>query len=82
MDQPPPPPFHPAILVFYFIILLPFAILTYKIARRKGRSGWMALLGAIPLVNMYVVIWLASLSDAKVLQEIEELKKRTGGVQS
>jgi hypothetical protein len=42
----------------------------------------MALLGAIPLVNMYVVIWLASLSDAKVLQEIEELKKRTGGVQS
>jgi hypothetical protein len=75
MNQPPPPSPY-AQLLFYFILFIPFAILIYRIAKRKGRSGWFALWGAIPDVNLYVGLWIASLPEAKLVQEIEDLKKR------
>jgi hypothetical protein len=68
MNQPPPPSPY-AQLLFYFIFFIPFA-------KRKGRSGWFALWGAVPGVNLYVGLWIASLPEAKLVQEIEDLKKR------
>lgn len=81
MNQPPSPaPITQ--LIFYLLVLSPFVILIFRIAKRKGRSGWFAALGAVPVVNMFVAIWLASLPEARLLREIEELKRRVGGTQS
>jgi hypothetical protein len=81
MNQPPPPSPLPQ-LIFYFIILLPFAILIYSIAKRKGRSVWLTLFGIVPGVNVFVAIWVASLPEAKLIREIEDLKSRLSGNQS
>jgi uncharacterized membrane protein YhaH (DUF805 family) len=75
MNQPPPPSPY-AQLLFYFIILLPFIILIYRMAKRKGKSGWLAIWGAVPVLNMFVALWIASLPEAKLVQEIQELKNR------
>lgn len=55
---------------------VPFLIIIARMARRKGRSQWFSLLGLIPVVNFFVTIWIASLPDAKLLEEIADLKRR------
>jgi hypothetical protein len=63
-------------LVFFFIIAIPLAIVMWAIAKRKGKSGLLALLFIVPLVNMLVALWLASLPDKALLDRISDLEGR------
>ena len=45
-------------------------------APRKGRSRWLALLAFIPCGGFLVVVYLMSLTDKRVLDDIESLKKQ------
>lgn len=54
------------------------AVIIFFMAPRKGKSRAWALLGMIPLANMVILIWLASLTDKTVVDAIAELKKRSG----
>lgn len=59
-----------------FIAMGTVALIILFMAPRKGRSRAWALLGFLPLANMILLIWLASLTDKAVLDAISELKKR------
>jgi hypothetical protein len=62
-------------------MLLPgllFAIAVLWFAPRKGRSPWLALLAFIPCGGFLVVLYLLSLTDKRVLDDIETLKKQIG----
>jgi hypothetical protein len=54
------------------------AIAALWLARRKGRSQWLALLAFIPGLGFLVFLYLLSLTDKRVLDDIEALKKRIG----
>ena len=54
------------------------ALIILFIAPRKGKSRAWALLGMIPLANMFILIWLASLTDRAVLDAIADLRNRIG----
>ena len=52
------------------------AIIIFFMASRKGKSRAWTFLGMIPLANMLILIWLASLTDKAVLDTLEELKRK------
>ncbi|WP_415907844.1 hypothetical protein [Oleiharenicola sp. Vm1] len=62
----------PMLLVFLVV-----AIAIFVMAPRKGRSRAWAILGLLPLVNVLVLIWLASLTDKAVLDALAELRRRS-----
>lgn len=63
----PRPETSPAVWVQFIpliIVTLPFLALTCVLARRKGRSVPVAfMLGCIPIINIAVAIWFASLAE-------------------
>jgi ABC-type polysaccharide/polyol phosphate export permease len=59
------------------IITLPFLVMMFFLARRKGRSFVAyCFLGLIPGVNFITALWLASQTDASVQAELDELRRR------
>jgi hypothetical protein len=81
MDTSPPPILVQLVPLFMLLFVsFSLAIVLFFIARRKGRSGALALLALIPIVNMLVAIWLCSLTDISVLNELERLKRKDGKV--
>jgi hypothetical protein len=74
---------HPSSLAMLIQILpilflaIPFLIMNGVIAKRKGRNPVeFVLLSLIPLVGMFITLWLVSLSDISVIKEIEALKAK------
>lgn len=59
-----------------FIAMGAVALVILIMAPRKGKSRAWALLGLMPLANMVVLIWIASLTDKAVLDALAELKRR------
>jgi cell division inhibitor SulA len=59
-----------------FIAMGTVALIILLMAPRKGKSRAWALLGLLPLANMVVLIWIASLTDKAVLDALAELKKK------
>jgi hypothetical protein len=59
------------------IFLLPVLVTMFFLARRKDRSFLpFFILGLIPLVNLFALLWLASQTDASVKAELAELRRR------
>lgn len=69
-------PFIPLLLVSALLV-----IFILSLARRKGRSQLLCVLGFVPIANMFVTLWLASLTDRAVLDQLEDLKRRVAGGQ-
>lgn len=62
--------------VTFFIVSIPFIILNYKIAKRKGRSASKyALLSIIPMLGTFLAIYLISLPDYELQKKIDEIYK-------
>lgn len=63
------------LIIFSFL----FAILIVSIAIRKGKNVVISFICAmIPFVSFIYAIWLASQTDAKLLQRIEDLENKNG----
>jgi uncharacterized membrane protein YhaH (DUF805 family) len=78
-SSPPPPPTGIGQIIFLVIVAIPLAIFIHRMSKRKGKSGWFALIAFIPYVNVLFSLWIASLPDIKMLRDIEELKQRVFG---
>jgi hypothetical protein len=76
MNQPQSPAVALISLIPLFSALVLVAIMIFFMAPRKGRSRAWALLGMIPLANILILIWMASLTDKAVLNALAELKRR------
>ena len=67
-------------LVTFFIILIPFAIINAIIAKRKGKSaaefGW---LSVIPMVGPFVSLYLLSLTDKVLLDKVDRIIEAMSG---
>ena len=61
-----------------FVLGLLFAVCCLWLAPRKGRSAWLALLSFLPCGGFLVVLYLLSLTDKRVLDDLETLKKQIG----
>jgi hypothetical protein len=81
--MPPNAPHSPPMflqLIPLLILTVPLVLIVCALARRKGRSVAAGLvLGLIPFVNVLSAIWLASLTDQSLLDEINSLKERASG---
>ena len=71
-----PPPLWTS-FVPLVLITVPFLITMFFLARRKGKSFIpYLLLGLVPGVNAIAALWLASQTDASIIAELEELRRR------
>lgn len=65
-------------LVTFFLIMLPIAIVNAVIAKRKGRSralyGWLSI---IPLVGYFLLFYLISLPDKELMDKIDRILANT-----
>ncbi len=65
-------------LVTFFLILLPIAIVNAIVAKRKGRSralyGWLSI---IPLVGYFLLFFLISLPDKELMDKIDRILANT-----
>ena len=77
-STPPPPPVGIVTFLPMLLLCALLAVLMFRIARRKGRSELFCLLGFVPFANVMVALWLASLTDKAVLDQLAELKRRLG----
>jgi hypothetical protein len=82
---PPPTPgtaAPPAWTSFVPTVLLGVisAAIVLWLAPRKGCSRWLALVALIPCVGSLVIIYLFSLTDKRVLEDIETLKRQVDGI--
>jgi hypothetical protein len=59
-----------------FLMSAVLAAFIFFLAKRKGQSAFLLLIGLVPFVNILVAIWLASLTDKSVLEQIEALKRQ------
>lgn len=51
---------HKLSAVFFFATLLPYLAVTARRLHDTGRSGWMQLIGLIPIVGLIImIVWLA-----------------------
>jgi hypothetical protein len=62
------------------LISVVWAVLVVWLAPRKGHSRWLALLALIPCGGFLVIFYLFSITDKRVLDDIEMLKKQIGTV--
>lgn len=61
-------------IVFLFI---PLAVIAFKIAKRRGRNGWLwALIALIPYFNLLFLLYLASLPETSLVERIEAIEAR------
>ena len=64
-------PFVPAM---FFGVLS--ALIILWLAPRKGQTRWLALVAIAPCIGPFIVVYLLALTDKRVLDEIEALKKQ------
>ena len=58
------------------IVYLILAIFMTPIAKRKGQKAAVNFLAClIPILNFFWIIYICSLSDKKVIEDLEEIKK-------
>jgi hypothetical protein len=61
-------------LVTFFLFGIPIAFLNASIARRKGRSaaafGWLSM---IPFVGIYLAIYLVSITDKELRDNVDKI---------
>jgi hypothetical protein len=62
--------------MLFFGVLV--ASMVLWLAPRKGRSRCFALVAFIPCIGVFVVLYLLSLTDQRVLDDLESLKKQLG----
>ena len=80
-NGPPVPGFVP--LIPFLVIGLFMGILSFLIAKRKGRNQLLWFLaGFVPVWNGLGVIWLASLPEKSILDEFESLKEKINSLTS
>ncbi len=61
-------------LVQFLILTIPFIFLNISISKRKGKNPMMfGLLSVIPLVGMFLSIYLVSLTDFEVLKKLDQI---------
>lgn len=65
-------------ILLYTIPIVLAVIIFWKIIGKTGRSGALALLGIIPLVNIGLLLWLA-FSEWPIEREIRALRQQTNG---
>ena len=59
------------------LILLSLSLVVARIAARKGKSQVLCVLAmVVPLVNVLTLLWLVSLTDTGVLEELTRLRAR------
>lgn len=73
----PPPPVWMSFAPTLLLGVLTAGIVLW-LAPRKGRSKWLALAAVIPCVGIFVVPYLLSLTDQRVLDDLAFLKKQIG----
>jgi hypothetical protein len=65
-------------LITFFLLMIPIAIVNAVIAKRKGRSralyGWLSI---IPLVGYYLLCYLISLPDKDLIDKIDRILAKT-----
>ena len=65
-------------LLPFLIITLLFFFFAIPISRRKGKGFGFALLCLIPFVTIFVLLYLVSLPDKKVLDRLTALEGKAG----
>ena len=65
-------------IVPLFLVGLIWAAIALWLAPRKGKSRWFALLMLIPMIGPFGILYLLALTDQKIIDEIENLKRRLG----
>ncbi len=59
-------------LILFFV--LPIMVLSFIIAPRKGKNPILfGLLSLIPIVNIYIICYLISLTDKSVIQKLDAI---------
>lgn len=63
-------------LMPFLLITLLWVIFFCRIAERKGQNIWLSfILLVVPILGFFWGLYLCSLTDNKIKQDIEELKK-------
>ena len=64
---------NPGIKIIPIILMtITFVVLSYHVAKRKGKSpGLFFLLSFIPFINLFLFIYLISLTDKSVLDKLD-----------
>lgn len=65
-------------LVPLFIVGVIIAGVIAPIVKRKGRSPWLALVGLVPLVGPFYLLYVISLTDQAVLDRLARLENQIG----
>ena len=79
MDTVPEAPLFWISLLPLLIVSMLCAIFAAWLAPKKGKSPVLALLVFLPCGGILLVFYLLSLTDKKVLDDIEELRSRLDG---
>ncbi len=62
------------LLVLLLLFVLPIVILSFIIAPRKGKNPILyGLLSLIPVVNIYIICYLISLTDKSVIEKLDAI---------
>ena len=70
-------------LTLLLLMFFPLGFFGGRLARRKRKSnGWFTLLCAVPYVNAYAFVYLASLPDKGVARELHEIRIRLVDLES
>jgi hypothetical protein len=67
---------HVTQLILFLILTFASVWLGLKLCKRKGRDAVYAWLCIVPFVQVFVLIWLASLTDREILERLALLEKR------
>ncbi len=63
-------------LIPFIIFSLPFVWFGYKLCNRKGENIAYAWLCIVPLVQFFILLWLASLTDKEILERLAHLEQK------
>ncbi|PTX94272.1 hypothetical protein DB354_10940 [Opitutus sp. ER46] len=63
-------------LLGYLALWFCISLFILLLAKRKGRSPWVAVFGFVPVVNVFYAVWLASQPDRALIDRLVELERR------
>ena len=62
------------LLVLLLLFVLPIVVLSFIIAPRKGKNPILyGLLSLIPVMNIYIICYLISLTDRSVIEKLDAI---------
>ncbi len=62
------------LLVILLLFVLPIVVLSFIIAPRKGKNPILyGLLSLIPVMNIYIICYLISLTDRSVIEKLDAI---------